>query len=405
MSNQGGGGEERTEKATPKKLKKARREGQISNTPEMGAWLGMLIATLILPKVFGSLIEAGTIAMVGVGAVIRNPDLGVAYGVLADAARAGLWAVIPMAALIAVIGVVGVALQGGIWVAPKLLKPQAKRLNPLSGFKRMFGPQGAWQGLKALLKSLALGLIVILSVKNLIPTVYGSGSLTLSTLISIGIDTALTVLRLAAVGGLVLAIADIAVVRKRNNKQLKMTKYEIKQEHKQSEGDPHFKHARRSRALAMSRNRMMRDVPNADVVLVNPTHVAVALQYETGRGAPRVLAKGADHVAARIRGIADEHRIPMVRDIPLARTLYGTVDIGAEIPPDLYQGVAMVLAFVMTLKAKGSAAGMHRSPNPGASEPPDEADDDRAGRAAGAARAEAGGAAIAAHGGPATASS
>jgi flagellar biosynthetic protein FlhB len=109
----------------------------------------------------------------------------------------------------------------------------------------------------------------------------------------------------------------------------------------------------------MARNRMMRDIPTADVVLVNPTHVAVALKYEPSKGAPRVIAKGADNIAAKIREIAEAYRIPMVRDVALARTLYGSVEIGQEIPPDLYKAVAMVLAFIMTLKKRGSIAGTH----------------------------------------------
>jgi flagellar biosynthetic protein FlhB len=167
-------------------------------------------------------------------------------------------------------------------------------------------------------------------------------------------------IRFGAAAGVLLSFADVAVVRRRNNKQLKMTKQEVKDEHRQSDGDPLLRGAIRSRALAISRNRMMADVPEADVIIVNPTHVAIALKYDPKRGAPRVVAKGADHVAARIRQLAEQHRIPLVEDIPLARTMYSTCDIGREIPADLYQGVATVLAFVMRLQKRGSAAGMHR---------------------------------------------
>ena len=128
---------------------------------------------------------------------------------------------------------------------------------------------------------------------------------------------------------------------------------------KSAEGDPLVRSARRSRQMAMRRNRMMRDVPSADVVVVNPTHVAVALRYEPGRGAPRVVAKGADHVAARIRALAEQHRIPMVVDVPLARTLHKTCDVGQEIPAELFKAVATVLAFIMTLRRRGSVAGLH----------------------------------------------
>jgi len=355
----GGSGGDRTEKATPKRRKKARHDGQIGNTPEVGAWLGMLAASFVVPHVASSLMDASTEALVRVGAVIHTPDTGEAISVATDAMSQAFHAVLPMALLIALVGVVSAVAQGGFWFAPKLLKPQFKRLNPLSGLKRMFGPHGAWALVKALLKTTALGVVVYISVRRLIPTVYGSGSLPLSSLMQICVSTALNVLRYAAVAGLLMAGADYAVVRRRNNKQLKMTKQEIKDEYKSAEGDPHVRGMRRARALAMARNRMMADVPTADVVVVNPTHVAVALRYDPARGAPRVVAKGADQVAARIRALAEANRVPMVRDIPLARTLHKSCEIGQEIPPDLYKAVATVLAFIMTLKRRGSVAGMH----------------------------------------------
>jgi flagellar biosynthetic protein FlhB len=355
----GGGGGDRTEKATPKRRKKARRDGQIGNTPELGAWLGMLAASFVVPHVVSSLMNTGTAAIVQIGAVVRNPDVGTAMAAAGATMNSGLRSVLPMALLIAGVGLLSAALQGGIWFSPKLLKPQFKRLNPLSGIKRMFGPQAAWALTKALLKTSALAVVVYFSVRRLIPTIYGSGALPLSSLVDICISAALSVLRYAAAGGLVLAIADIAVVKRRNNKSLKMTKQEVKDEYKSAEGDPHIRGLRRARALAMARNRMMADVPKADVVVVNPTHVAVALKYEAKRGAPKVVAKGADHVAARIRALAEQNRVPMVQDVPLARTLYKSVAVGQEIPPELYKAVATVLAFIMTLKRRGSAAGTH----------------------------------------------
>jgi flagellar biosynthetic protein FlhB len=159
-------------------------------------------------------------------------------------------------------------------------------------------------------------------------------------------------------------------------KKLKMSKYEIQQEHKQSEGDPHVKAQRRAAALAMSRNRMMADVATADVLLVNPTHVAVALRYEPERGAPRVVAKGADEIAAKLREKAAEARVPLVQDVPLARALHASCEIGQEVPPQLFTAVARVLAFVMQLGNRGVRGGFHR---PGF-EAPDVAGLPRAGR-------------------------
>jgi len=159
-----------------------------------------------------------------------------------------------------------------------------------------------------------------------------------------------------------MAVVDYAMQRRRVGKQTRMSKEEIKQEHKQSEGNPEIKSAIRSRQLAAARNRMMADIPTADVVLVNPTHVAVALRYEPERGAPRVVARGAGVVAAAIRERAGESRVPLVRDVPLARALYSSTSVGQEIPPELFAAVAQVLAFVISRRSRGAAGGEHRSP-------------------------------------------
>lgn len=353
------GGGEKTEKATPKKRKKARRDGQISNTHEVGSWIGLLVATFLIPSLVQKMMDNATQTLVEAGAVIRNTDTAHAVKAATSAFTAAAKSVLPLGALIAVIALVSVALQGGLWLSPRLLKPKFSRLNPLSGLKRMFGPHGWWALVKALLKTSALALVVWMSVRGLVPTLMGAGALPLSALLDEATTATLGMLRYAATGGLVMATADWVVVHRRNAKQLKMTKQEIKDEYKSQEGDPHVRSHRRARQIAMRRNRMMSDIPTADVVLVNPTHVAVALRYEPQRGAPRVVAKGADHLAARIRAIAEEHRVPMVADVPLARTLFAACDVGQEIPPDLYKAVATVLAFIMTLRRRGSSVGVH----------------------------------------------
>ena len=351
---------ERTEKATPRKLKKARRDGQIGHTPEVGSWLSVLAASFVLPAVARSLMDNARTTFLQVGSIISTPDTGRALALTRSALVSAVLATAPLAVLILVTSVASAAIQGGIWIAPKLLAPKLSRLNPLNGIKRMFGPQGAWQLLKSLGKLAVLTAVTYYSVRELVPTLMASGSLPLASVLATTTEAALRLVRLGAGAGLLLAFVDVAVVRKRNNKQLKMTKQEVKEEMRSSDGDPLLRSVLRSRALAISRNRMMADVPTADVVIVNPTHVAVALRYDPAKGAPRVVAKGGDHVATRIRELAERSRVPMVADIPLARTLYQTCEIGQEIPADLYQGVATVLAFVMRLKRRGSAAGLHR---------------------------------------------
>jgi flagellar biosynthesis protein FlhB len=352
-------GQEKTEKATPRKRKKARSEGGISNTPEFGTWAGLFAASYVLPWVFTSLFSTARTALVEAGAIIESPDPAQALIFARNNFESAFRAVLPLAIMIGVISVASIAGQGGISFAPKLWKPNLKRLNPLSGFKRMFGAQGAWNLAKALLKTAALAVILLVALRPVLSKLTDAGSIPLSQLTQVAMSTALNLMRFASGAGVLMAIADYAVTRKRNNKQLKMTKQEIKDEFRSSEGDPMLRGARRSRALAMSRNRMMAEIATADVVVVNPTHVAVALRYDPARGAPRVVAKGADHVAAKIRELADKHRVPMVSDIPLARTLHASCDLGQEIPAELYRAVATVLAFILTLKKRGSAVGVH----------------------------------------------
>ncbi|SES39562.1 EscU/YscU/HrcU family type III secretion system export apparatus switch protein [Actinokineospora terrae] len=351
-----------TEKATPKKLKEARSQGQTARTQDLGAWAAVLAATWVIPGVFGDLFDSSAHLLQRIGKFIANPDQADAFTILGDAFAGGASAIAPLlgATLLAVL--LGAGVQGGLRPAIKLLKPNFKRLNPLQGIKRMFGPQSAWELVKTLLKCGILGVVLYTAVKDLVPTIMGSGSLPLQALVATLGDTVLSLIRLAAVAGLAMGVADYLVAKRRVGKELKMTKQQVKDEHKNTDGNPEIKGQIRSRQLAMSRNRMMSDIPTADVVMANPTHVAVALRYDPDKGAPRVVAKGAGAIAAKIRELAAEHRVPIVRDIPLARALYSACEVGQEIPVDLFGPVAHVLAFLHRLRSRGSAAGTHTMP-------------------------------------------
>jgi flagellar biosynthetic protein FlhB len=350
---------EKTEKPTAQKKKKGRKEGQVARTPDLGAWAGMLAASMILPLTVGIASDRAQALLRRVPDVIKNPDPELAKAALGDGLLAVAFAVAPLALGMLAIGIAAAAGQGGLHFATKLMMPKFSRLNPLQGIKRIMGPHALWEAAKALVKTAVLGAVVYSSIKGLIPVLMMSGSMPLSVLLGMVGHAVVSLMRAASVAGLVMAGADYFVARRRTNKQLKMTKQEVKEEHKRSEGDPHVKGQIRSRQMAMSRNRMMSDLSNADVVVVNPTHVAVALRYDPAKGAPRVVAKGAGAIAAKIREKANENRIPMVQDVPLARALHKSCDIGAEVPAEFFGAVARVLAFVMGLKAKGSAAGMH----------------------------------------------
>jgi flagellar biosynthetic protein FlhB len=354
-------GADKTEKATPLKLRKARKEGQIAHSPELASWLTILAASFIIPQVAQSLMQRSETTMIQIGGLIQDPDTGTAMVLTRKAILGGASTVAPLLFLILLTSVLSSAGQsGGVHFAPKVLKPKMSRLNPLQGLKRMFGTHGLWQLAKSLAKMLVLSLVTYLSIRNLIPTLVRSGTLPVQAILDSTASAAMKLIRYGSAAGLVMAMADVVVVHRRNAKQLRMSKQEVKDEYKNSEGDPRLKSARRSRALSMSRNRMMADVANADVLVVNPTHFSVALKYDPARGAPRVVAKGGDYIALQIRRIAEENRVPIVQDIPLARTLYATCKLGHEIPPELYHGVAAVLAFVMRLKRRGAIVGEQR---------------------------------------------
>jgi flagellar biosynthetic protein FlhB len=355
---------EKTEQPTPQKLKKAKQEGQIGRTPDIGAWFGMLAASILLPRTMSSAMDHARELMTKVPDIIANPDPQIAMGILKDGMMSAAWAVLPLAVTMMAVGVAAAGAQGGIRVATKLFIPKFNRLNPLPGIKKMVGPQALWEGTKALVKTGVLAAVLYLTTKDIVPLLLTAGQLQIGSLLGVINDAVLSLIRAASVAGIVMAAADYFVVRRRTNKQLRMTKEEVKQEHKNTEGDPHLKGHIRAKQLAMARNRQMADVPSADVVLVNPTHVAVALRYDPEKGAPRVIAKGQGALAQKIRELATEHRIPMVQDVPLARALEKSVEVGMEIPAEFYGAVAKVLAFVMSLKARGSAAGVHRNPTP-----------------------------------------
>ena len=359
MAKDGPGGE-KTEDPTPQRLKKARREGQIPRTQELGTWVGAAAASFLLPMLVRNAFDEVGAMFVQVGVVVETPEVEAVTALLGQALSTFVTVALPMAVALMVVGVAASAAQGGVTVTSKPMKPTLKKLNPFPGMKRMFGGHGLWEATKAVIKTAALGTVVVVTSDRAQQLVSSAGALPLSAITATFTDSAVLMIRVVAVTGLVIAIADYVIVRKRTMKELRMTKYEIQQEHKNSEGDPHVKAQRRATQMAMSRNRMMAEVADADVLLVNPTHVAVALKYEPDRGAPRVVAKGADEVAAKLRERAAEARVPLVQDVPLARALHASCEIGQEVPAQLFTAVARVLAFVMQLSARGVRGGFHR---------------------------------------------
>ncbi|WP_105033914.1 EscU/YscU/HrcU family type III secretion system export apparatus switch protein [Cryobacterium aureum] len=348
---------EKTEQATQKRMKRVREKGELSKSQDVTAWLGVGAAGLMLPATIAAGGDAGTDQMYLIGTLARNPDPSVAVEALGNGLASLTDILTPFFVVVLVVVLGGAALQGGIHV--KKFAGKFEQFNLVTGMKRVFGTQALWEGVKVLAKTAAVGFVLYSVIQGLMPVLLTAGGLPVSELLAAAGGGTAGLLQAAVAAGLVLAAADIFVIMKRNRKKTMMTKKEVTDENKASEGDPLIKSQRRSRQLMMSRNRMIASVSDANVVLVNPTHVAVALIYEPGKSAPRVVAKGVGHVAARIRAQADTDHVPIVQDVPLARALHAACEIGDEIPTELYNAVARVLAFVMALKKRGSTAGTH----------------------------------------------
>ncbi len=345
-------GEEKSFPATPKRRAEARKRGQVARSAEFGAAATLLAVVVALHLLLPG--DAGTSLIRDTQAAFRfNPhDAAFTFETVRQWQLTGLmWGgriLLPVALLAVVLALVSGIGQVGFAVTPEALHPKWERLNPATGLKRLVSLRGSVEALKGLLKMGLVGGICFTAIRSGVQ----SGDLLAimreplpQTMAVVGALLWTIGLRVSAVL-LILAVADYAYQKYDFEKSLKMSLSEIKQENKQSEGDPQIKARVRRLQREMSKKRMMADVPTADVVVTNPTHFAVALKYERGSSAPKVVAKGQDEMAARIREAAREHKVPLVENKPLARSLYASVEIGREIPPDLFEAVAQVLAFV-----------------------------------------------------------
>lgn len=352
--------EEKTEQPTAKRKKEARKEGQVARTQELGAWSALLLLTLALPSLVGRELEALRALMIRSLRLIEDPTVPGALQLLGDAGLHTLVVIVALGTGMMLISVAATIAQGGFYVASKAVKPKLSKLDPIQGAKRVFGPQALWEGVKMLIKCAIVAAMVYSAVRGMMPLL--GGMVPFDVVLEALAAHAMSMLRSAALAGVVMAALDYLVQRRRTGKQTRMSKHDVKQEHKQSDGDPLVKSAIRSRQLATARNRMMADVPQADVVLVNPTHVAVALRYQADRNAPIVVARGAGAIAARIREVASDADVPLVQDVPLARALYTSTEVGQQIPAELFAAVAQVLAFVIGRRNSGRTGGRHDSP-------------------------------------------
>ncbi len=352
----------KTEKATPKRRREARAEGQIPRSVDVVQWSVLVMATFFGPPLLGPLLTSLQIrsraAIVLSAQRELDPVLGLLWGLVLDLAIV----IISMMVLIMMMTLAGLAVQGGVVVSGRSLKPKLQRLSPVAGFKRLVSPDAIVDTAKSLLRLVMLAVVVALVVPSVAEEHLGGGAVGASNGTRLAAADVILLLRLLAVAGLLVGLADIGFQRWRTERKLRMTKHEVKQEVRSSEGNPEVRARRRQLHQRMTRNQMLAAVPDSSVVVVNPIHVAVALKYGDGLAAPRVVAKGIDDVAERIRIRAVEADVPLVESRALAWLLHDTTEVGRDVPLELYHAVALVLAFVLRSRP-GALSGMIRRVN------------------------------------------
>lgn len=354
-----GPGGEKTEPATAKKLREAREDGKVAKSKELTSAFDLIVLFLVL-KIFVSMVGGGFISVFEY-VYKAMPDFVAENAVefSTSSVNSFLGPVFTQMLIIAApffafgfaVTLIISILQVGWKVSTKPMKPKMDRFNPLSGFKRIFSKDSLFELLKSVFKIVVIIYIAYISIRDQADDIFILYDIPLMQAILLCGDVIInTGLKISLVY-LVVGIADFIYQKFRFNEDMKMTKQEVKDEYKNTEGNPEIKGRQRQRMREASRRRMMQDVPKADVVITNPTHLAVAIKYEPEvNRAPVVLAKGEDYLAKRIREAAKENNIEIVENKPLARMLYANVDIGGEIPPELYQAVAEILAMVYNTK-------------------------------------------------------
>lgn len=353
-------GEDRTEKATPKHREKARKQGQVARSSDLNGAVVLIAGIVTIAALGPSIANSIGDFMRAMLADIAHPGAVTSAAGLSGMMKAALTtlalAVGPVAGACVVAAILSGVAQVGFRPRPQALKFDPHRISPLSGAKNIFGPNILFETGKAIAKVLIVGAVAAMS---LLPDMSGlAAKVGIPPLALGGLagSSALGVAERAAFAYALIGLVDYGWQRRRNEKAMKMTKQEVKEEVRQHSVSAELKGAQRRRQMQAARARMMAAVPTADVVVTNPTHYAVALRYDGEKPAPEVVAKGQDLIAAQIRKVATEHDVPIVPDPPLARALHGSVEIGQVIPAELYIAVARVLAFVYKLAGRKRAA-------------------------------------------------
>lgn len=347
--------EEKTEEATPKKKSEARKKGQIARSKDVGLAITMVTCTLVILLLSGMIVgnlKDTMVYFLQSGMLQDINEMSIKSIVLTVLMKAGL-CILPVVVPIMIAGIVASLMQTGFLLTGEPLKPKFSKLNPISGFKNMFSKKSFVDLLKNLAVVTVIGFIGFLYIRDNYDKILQISNTYLPSLGGQVQDLVVGIFFQVSVVLVIIAAADYFVQFKFHQKDLRMTKQEIKEEYKQMEGDPQIKSKIKQKQREMATRRMMASVADATVVITNPTHLSIALKYEEGNNeAPKVVAKGADLVALKIKEVAKENDVPIMENKPLARMIYEQVDIDREVPQEMYQAVAEILAMVYKLKNK-----------------------------------------------------
>ena len=345
----------KTEDASPKKLEEARKRGQVPQSKELNTWIMLLAATLLIGNATDGMFRT---LSADLKIYLEQPHLmATGIGGIGAVLSSLTWKVIGIISVPFLVlffaALLGPFTQVGFVISPEVLKMDFSKVSPVKGFARLFSIRSVVEFLKGLLKLGVIGTVGFVLVYPYFATIEHTMDQSLGVMLENLHAMTMRMMIGILVALLMIAIADVLFQRWEFAKQMRMTKQEIKDEYKQTEGDPHIKGKLKQLRFEKARQRMMQAVPKADVIITNPTHFAVALQYNPDEmDAPTLIAKGVDEVAFRIRDLAKEHNIEIVENPPLARSLYADVEIDQAIPAELFKAVAEVISFVFQKRGK-----------------------------------------------------
>ncbi len=350
--------EDKTEKATPKKREESRKKGEVAKSRELPS-VAVLLAGIITLLLFASYMNSHIqIIMKENFALIPMKEISLQDFMIFAQKMITLFLLTlgPLFAAIFITAILSNIAQVGFMLSVEPIRPKLSKINPIKGFGRLVSKQAFMELFKTLLKLATVGGVAYLMVKGEMKDVYNLWEMDINSIVAYTLMMVFKISMGCTLSMILLVVIDYSFQKWDFEKRLRMSKKEVKDEMKKMEGDPLIKSRIKSIQMQMARRRMMQEVPEADVVITNPIHLAVAIKYDPSMSAPKILAKGARKIAERIKKLATKHKIPIVENKELAQNLYALVEIGEEVPPNLYQAVAEVLAYIYKLKKGNTRA-------------------------------------------------